>query len=101
MADAAEIERLRQENIALSTANTALTREVTVLKERVAKRSHSNIEKLKAYKESNPDKVAESAKRYWETHRDEYNARRREARRLKKAAGTNPPGQGTAVPATN
>ena len=67
-----------------------LEAQVVDLQARLAKRNHNNRERLKAYREANPEKAAESnaasAKRYKEAHREAYNARRRELRRLKREA---------------
>ena len=77
--------------VTISAARLAtLEQQVADLQARLAKRNHSNLERLKAYREANPEAAAAStaaaAKRYKETHREEYNARRRELRRLRKAA---------------
>lgn len=67
-----------------------LEAQVADLTARLAKRSHCNLEKLKAYKEANPEKAKESSsrssKKHREANRDAYNARRRELYRQKKDA---------------
>jgi hypothetical protein len=73
-----------------TTRIAELEAQVADLQARLAKRNNSNLERLKAYREANPEKAAEStatsAKRYKEAHREAYNARRRELYRLKRAA---------------
>lgn len=80
-----------------------LEEQVTDLQARLAKRNNSNLGRLRAYAEANPEKMsaqsAARAKRYKEAHREEYNARRRELRRLKKEAAATSPGATDAVAA--
>lgn len=45
-----------------------------------------DLKRLAAYDKAHPDKVLERVKRYQNKDRDAYNARRRELRRLAKAA---------------
>ena len=45
-----------------------------------------DLKRLAAYDKAHPDKVLERNKRYQNKDRDAYNARRRELRRLAKAA---------------
>ena len=58
----------------------------TELKAKLAKRMFNNPERLKAYDKAHPEKARERSRLYREAHREEYNARRRELRRLKKEA---------------
>lgn len=78
------------DNVPMVTISAARLAELEEAEKRLAKRNHSNLERLRAYREANPEKVAalnaESSKRYKEAHREQYNARRRELRRLKKEA---------------
>ena len=78
------------DNVPMVTITVARLAELEAAEKRLAKRNHSNLERLRAYAEANPEKVAAlnaaSSKRYKEAHREEYNARRRELRRLKKEA---------------
>ena len=73
------LETLKAEVEALKAENAMLTA-------RLAKRTHHNIESLKAYDAANPGKAAARSKKHKETHREEYNARRRELYRQKKEA---------------
>lgn len=70
----------------LETQVAALTADNAALKERLAKRGHHDIDKLNAYNAAHPEKAAARSKKYKEAHREEYNARRRELYRLKRAA---------------
>ncbi len=75
------------------TITAARLAELEAAEARLAKRNHSNLERLRAYREANPEKaVAETtaaAKRWYERNREEYNAKRREKRRqAKEAAAT-------------
>lgn len=63
-----------------------LETQVADLQARLAKRNHYNIDSLKAYDAAHPEKAAARSKKYKETHREAYNARRRELRRLKREA---------------
>ena len=64
---------------------------IPILKEKLKKANHCDIDKINAYNKAHPEKVLERVKRYQEKNRDAYNARRRELRKLKKEAGeTNP-----------
>ena len=56
------------------------------MKKRLLKFNHSNVERVRAYDKENPDKVRERVRRHRDLHRESYNARRRELRRLKKEA---------------
>ena len=56
-----------------------------------------DLKRLAAYDKAHPDKVLERNKRYQNKDRDAYNARRRELRRLAKAAAA--PGGGDTTPA--
>ena len=77
-----------------------LKAEVVSLKERLAKRMHNNIPRLREYDAAHPEKKREATKKYKAEHRAEINARRRELYRLKKA-GTESPGHPTAATAPN
>lgn len=73
--------------------------ELATLKGRIKKFNHNTIDRLNKYYAENPTeaaaRAAERSKKYKAAHRDTYNARRRELRRLKKeAAGGDPPGGG-------
>lgn len=59
---------------------------VDSLRSKLAKRMNNNPERLKAYDKAHPEKIRERSRLYREAHREEYNARRRELRRLKKEA---------------
>jgi hypothetical protein len=77
------------EMVTISAARLAeLEVEVTTLKERVKKLNHNTIDRLNKYYTENPAeaaaRAAERSKKYKAAHRDTYNARRRELRRLKK-----------------
>lgn len=63
-----------------------LEAEVAELKARLEKRMNNNLERLREYRKANPEKVTEATKRWKETNRDAYNARRRELYQQKKAA---------------
>ena len=85
-ADAAPIEM-----VTISAARLAeLEAEVTTLKGRVKKLNHNTLDRLNKYYSENPAeaaaRAAERSKKYKAAHRDTYNARRRELRRLKKEA---------------
>lgn len=69
-----------------ATHLAALEAEIASLKARLAKRTHHNISSLREYDATHPEKNAERVRRHREKNRDAYNARRREQRRLKKAA---------------
>lgn len=79
-----------------------LEAQVAALSEKLTKRNHSNLERLKAFKEANPEKAAAastaSAKRYKERNREAYNARRRELRRLKREAAPGESAHAAAAP---
>jgi hypothetical protein len=86
----------------------ALAATAETLRSKLAKRNHSDPERLKACKEANPElfaaSSAASSKRFKEKNRDAYNARRRELYRLKKGGGGQGPtvvAQGPAAAATN
>lgn len=68
-----------------ATHLAALEAEIASLKARLAKRMNNNLERLKAYTDAHPDRKREATKRWKDEHREAYNARRRELRRLKKA----------------
>jgi len=63
-----------------------LEAEVAELKARLEKRMNNNLERLREYRKANPEKVTKATKLWKETHRDAYNARRRELYQQKKAA---------------
>lgn len=69
-----------------------LEQQVTDLQARLAKRNHSNLERLRAYKEANPNREEapsnDRVKRWYERNREEYNAKRREKRRQAREAAT-------------
>jgi len=69
-------ERLRE----LETAAA----EVVILREKLNKRNPKNIEKLRAYDAAHPERAAERSKLSKQRHREEYNAKQRERRRLAK-----------------
>lgn len=68
----------------------AMETEIATLKERVKKLNHNTIDRLNKYYTENPAeaaaRAAERSKKYKDAHRETYNARRRELRRLKKEA---------------
>jgi hypothetical protein len=68
----------------------ALQAEVAVLRQKLAIRNNHSLERLKAYVAANPDRIAEQSAarvaRWLEKNRDNYNARRRERRRLAREA---------------
>ena len=70
------------------TITAARLAELEAAEARLAKRNHSNIERLKAYREANPNREEapsnERVKRWYERNREEYNAKRREKRRQAK-----------------
>jgi hypothetical protein len=59
---------------------------VETLRSKLAKRNHTNIDKLITYQKENPAKVLEKKREYFARNREEINARRREAYRKKKEA---------------
>lgn len=61
---------------------------VDSLRSKLAKRNHTNIDKLITYQKENPEKVLEKKREYFARNRAEINARRREAYRKKKEATT-------------
>lgn len=63
-----------------------LEAEVAELKAHLEKRMNNNLERLREYRKANPEKISEATKRWKETNRDAYNARRRELYQQKKAA---------------
>ena len=65
---------------------TELHTTIATLQEKLSKRNHNSIDRLNNYRKANPEKAAASIKRYKDEHREEINAQRREAYRLKKAA---------------
>ena len=76
-----------------------------VVAAKLAKRTHNNLESLRAYDAAHPEKAAERRHKYKETHREEVNAKRREKRRLARearlagaAADEIPGGDGAAIP---
>jgi hypothetical protein len=64
---------------------------VPILKEKLKKANHCDIDKINAYNKAHPEKAAERSKRCKEKNRDAYNTRRRELYRLKKADGYTAP----------
>lgn len=64
----------------------ALEEKYTVMKPKYDKFMHNNSERVSAYNKAHPEKHRAAVQRWKETHREEYNARRRELRRLKKEA---------------
>jgi len=64
-----------------------------VVAAKLAKRTHNDIGKLRAYDAAHPEKAAERRKKYDDAHREEVNAKRREKRRLARLA----PGSADAV----
>jgi len=63
-----------------------LEAEVAELKARLEKRMNNNLERLREYEATHPEKHKERTKRWKETHRDAYNARRRFLRQQKREA---------------
>ena len=74
---------------------------VPILKEKLKKANHCDIDKINAYNKAHPEKVLERVKRHIEKDRDAYNARRRERRRLAKEATGKSPGGGLITPVVN
>lgn len=60
--------------------------EYEALKEKLKKRMFSNPGRINAYNKAHPEEHRAAVQRWKDTHREEYNARRRELRRLKKEA---------------
>jgi 3-methyladenine DNA glycosylase AlkC len=60
--------------------------EYEALKEKLKKRMFSNPDRINAYNKAHPEKHRAAVQRWKDAHREEYNARRRELRRLKKEA---------------
>jgi 3-methyladenine DNA glycosylase AlkC len=83
----AEMDRLRE-----------LEEKYTIIKPKYDKLMHNHAERVNAYNKAHPEKHRAAVQRWKDTHREEYNARRRELRRLKKeaAAAANPPADGGA-----
>lgn len=65
-------------------------KELEALEAKVKAQQAQDLKRLVAYDKAHPDKVLERAKRYQNKDRDAYNARRREIRRLAKAAAAVP-----------
>lgn len=59
---------------------------IPILKEKLKKANHSDIEKLKKYDKAHPEKAAERSKRCKERNHEAYLARRRELYHQKRAA---------------
>jgi hypothetical protein len=80
----------------------AIAAEVSTLKERIKKLNHNSIDRVKKYYAENPEeaaaRAAERSKKYKAAHRETYNARRRELRRLKKEAAAAAAAPGEAPP---
>jgi hypothetical protein len=74
-------ERLQELEAAEAAAAT-----IPILKEKLKKANHSDIEKLKKYDKAHPEKAAERSKRCKERNHEAYLARRRELYHQKKAA---------------
>jgi hypothetical protein len=55
-------------------------------KEQLAKRTHHNLESLKAYNEAHPERAKERNKQWQIKNREAINAKRREQRRVKREA---------------
>lgn len=64
---------------------TELETTIADLQARLAKRTYNNLDRLNAYNKAHPEKVKERHKKWRTEHREEYNARRRELYRQKKA----------------
>ena len=62
--------------------------ELIIATEKMKKANHSDIKRLRAYDKSHPEKPRERYNRFISTHREAYNARRRELYKLKKDAKT-------------
>ena len=71
---------------------------VPILKEKLKKANHCDIDKINAYNKAHPEKAAERSKRCKEKNREAYNARRRELYRLKRDGGSIVPADATSTP---
>jgi hypothetical protein len=71
---------------------------IPVLKEKLKKANHCDIDKINAYNKAHPEKAAERSKRCKEKNREAYNARRRELYRLKKEGGGAAPAAPSSTP---
>jgi len=76
------------------TITAARLQELEALEAKVKEQQAQDLKRLAAYDKAHPDKVLERVKRYQNKDRDAYNARRRELRRLAKAAAAAAPGGG-------
>jgi hypothetical protein len=76
------VDRLRELELAES--------QIPIIKEKLKKANHCDIDRINAYNKAHPEKVAERQKRFREKNRDEHNAKRREKYRLKKESLTPP-----------
>lgn len=77
------------DNVPMVTISAARLAELEAAEKRLAKRNHSNLERLRAYNEANPFKAADATERsmkWYARNREEYNAKRREKRRQAKEA---------------
>jgi hypothetical protein len=71
---------------------------IPILKEKLKKANHCDIDKINAYNKAHPEKAAERSKRCKEKNREAYNARRRELYRLKKEGGGTAPADASSTP---
>ena len=71
---------------------------VPILKEKLKKANHCDIDKINAYNKAHPEKAAERSKRCKDKNREAINARRRELYRLKKADGYTAPADAPSTP---
>jgi hypothetical protein len=71
---------------------------IPILKEKLKKANHCDIDKINAYNKAHPEKAAERSKRCKEKNREAYNARRRELYRLKKEGGSTAPADASSTP---
>ena len=75
---------------------------IPILKEKLKKANHSDVDRINAYNKAHPEKVAARVKRYVEQNREAYNARRRELYHQKRAAvGSTTPVVNPSAPAVN
>ena len=85
------------DNVPMVTITAARLAELEAAEERLAKRNHSNIERLRAYTKANPFKATDATERsmkWYARNREEYNAKRREKRRLAKGSAAVTPVDG-------
>jgi hypothetical protein len=78
----------------LVTITAERLKALEAIEAKVKAQQAQDLKRLAAYDKAHPDKVLERVKRYQNKDRDAYNARRRELRRLAKAAAAAAPGGG-------